>query len=78
LYNLKKSSVDFNSYLLPSCFPSSFALPENTTTWATGWGATSEGGSITPNLMQVSMPMLSDSKCQKKYSSINPTAQMYF
>jgi hypothetical protein len=53
-------------------------LSEGTTAWATGWGATYEGGYMTPDMMQVAMPMLSDSDCKAKYSSIKPAAQMYF
>jgi hypothetical protein len=73
-YFLFKSSVSFNDNLLPACFPTSASSPainEDTSTWATGWGSLSSGGSVTNNLMQVEIPALSDDDCQTKYEMAN-------
>ncbi|CAF0990163.1 unnamed protein product [Brachionus calyciflorus] len=41
--------------------------------WATGWGTLKAGGTISRYLMEVEMPILSDSKCKEKFEIVNTT-----
>jgi secreted trypsin-like serine protease len=62
-----KSPITFTDQILPACFPTTVdAVPLETgaTTWATGWGAVSEGGSSTNNLMQVDLSVLPSADCE--------------
>ncbi|KAK9307031.1 hypothetical protein QLX08_002483 [Tetragonisca angustula] len=46
-------------------------LSANTLVNVTGWGALREGGSVSPNLMGVSVPIVSKSTCAQVYQSMN-------
>ncbi|XP_043520746.1 trypsin-1-like [Frieseomelitta varia] len=46
-------------------------LSANTLVNVTGWGALTEGGSVSRNLMRVSVPIVSKSTCAQAYQSMN-------
>lgn len=65
---LKLSSpVQYTKRIQPACVPISKTVHKNQISWATGWGTTGFGGSLATNLLQVSMAVLSDSRCKTKY-----------
>jgi secreted trypsin-like serine protease len=69
---LKLSSpVTYTNRIQPACVPTSTTVHTGKTSWATGWGTTSFGGSLATYLMQVSMPVLSDTRCKAKYSGVD-------
>lgn len=41
-----------------------------------GWGATTEGGSISTQLLKVGVPVISASECKSSYPSIDPNLQI--
>jgi secreted trypsin-like serine protease len=40
----------------------------------TGWGTTSESGSTSPTLQQVTVPIVDDARCAQAYQGVNPVA----
>ena len=36
--------------------------------WSTGWGTTSSGGSLSADLLEVVLPVLTDAACKIKYN----------
>ncbi|KMQ89143.1 clotting factor b-like protein [Lasius niger] len=72
-----KGSIKFQGPMRPVC------LPEQGKTFAgekgivTGWGATKGGGSISPSLQEVDVPILSNTECRAtKYPSRKITDNM--
>lgn len=65
------NSLEFSREVAPVCLPPD---PNNqyvgVTATVTGWGATSEGGSTSPQLQEVDVPVLSNTVCSSSYSSI--------
>ena len=47
--------------------PSMNEYAEGTTCTVSGWGTTSEGGSLARNLMKVDVPVVSDDNCRDAY-----------
>uniref|UniRef100_A0A4W5PAV1 Zgc:100868 n=1 Tax=Hucho hucho TaxID=62062 RepID=A0A4W5PAV1_9TELE len=66
---LKLSSpVTFTNYIQPVCLAapgSSFYA--GTTSWVTGWGTTSSGGSLPPILQEVDVPIVGNRQCNCNY-----------
>uniref|UniRef100_A0A4W6DEG9 Peptidase S1 domain-containing protein n=1 Tax=Lates calcarifer TaxID=8187 RepID=A0A4W6DEG9_LATCA len=71
---LKLSSpVQFNNYTRPVCLAAADSIyKEGTTCWITGWGHIMSGIPLPSNqmLQQVSVPVVSNSQCNKVYSVI--------
>jgi len=56
-----------NNRLVPVCVPTVSNNAQGLTGYATGWGSTYSGGSVTTNLNQVALPILSDAACVSYY-----------
>lgn len=63
------------SNVMPACMPSR-DHGVNELSYVTGWGTTSEGGSTTDRLMEVSKPILSDSACSSYLGTSYRSATM--
>merc|ERR1719369_279277 len=59
--------VDLNVYI-PACLPSTSDNFEGKKAWVYGWGATSEGGSTSPKLLEVEVTVVSNSVCKTAMS----------
>jgi len=61
--------LTFTDHIQPVCLPLADAdvLVEPNNVWVTGWGTTSESGSISTQLRQVQVPMVSDATCTREY-----------
>ncbi|XP_047657096.1 CUB and peptidase domain-containing protein 2-like [Tachysurus fulvidraco] len=67
------SSVTFNNYIQPVCLAaSSSSFPAGTEVWVTGWGTIASEVSLPSpqTLQEVQVPIVSNSDCATKYSSI--------
>ncbi|KAL0134167.1 hypothetical protein PUN28_001181 [Cardiocondyla obscurior] len=72
-----KTAIEFKGFMRPVC------LPEQVKTFAgkqgivTGWGAVKEGGSVSPVLQEVNVPILTNAECRAmKYPSRRITDNM--
>ncbi|KAG7155246.1 Plasma kallikrein-like 6, partial [Homarus americanus] len=67
--------LDFTKYgQAPVCLPpDKTRLYVGETATVSGWGTTSEGGSLSKTLQEVDVPVISNNDCQKNY---NPTSSM--
>ncbi|KAJ8006781.1 hypothetical protein DPEC_G00110780 [Dallia pectoralis] len=62
------STVTFNNFILPVCLAASDStFYTGTTSWVTGWGTTSSGGSISNSLQEVSVPVVGNRECNCDY-----------
>jgi secreted trypsin-like serine protease len=62
--------IEFNDYIQPVCMPeATIGKLEGAMATVTGWGTTSEGGSIASKLQQVDVPIIANQKCGQKYPS---------
>jgi len=61
----------FNANVQPACLPeASEQVPDNSQGTVAGWGLTREGGGDTSNiLMQVGIPVISQTSCARQYAS---------
>ncbi|OCT93741.1 hypothetical protein XELAEV_18011411mg, partial [Xenopus laevis] len=67
LMKLKKSIV-FNSVSRPVCLPNyGMQWEEGQECWISGWGTTSQGGSISTVLKKAMVPLISPTTCNKTY-----------
>ncbi|XP_070704723.1 trypsin-like isoform X1 [Pempheris klunzingeri] len=67
------SPVEFTNYIRPVCLAASGSVFEaGTTTWVTGWGTIRSGVSLPfpQTLQEVSVPVVSNSKCSEAYTGI--------
>ncbi|XP_062572003.1 trypsin-1-like [Saccostrea cucullata] len=64
-----------SSSVMPACMPTR-DHGVNELAYVTGWGTTSEGGSTTDRLMEVSKPILSDTACASFLGSSYKSATM--
>jgi len=64
-----KSPITFSNHIQPVCLPTAddTVAVEPNSAWVTGWGTTSEGGSISETLRQVKVPFVSMTTCKKDY-----------
>lgn len=62
--------IEFTDHIQPVCIPSSDGeyLNPGKDVIVTGWGDTKEGGHISPELRQVSVPILSYTECNSDYN----------
>jgi secreted trypsin-like serine protease len=65
------SAAPYNDYILPACYPAANAVYAGMNSWATGWGSTFSGGSVTRYQMEVMMPVLTDAACTAKFGGAN-------
>ena len=64
--------ITYTDNIQPVCMPSKTAGSYNgEDATVTGWGATREGGSVSNTLQQVTVPVITNSACQKSYSNEN-------
>ncbi|KAL4985249.1 trypsin-like cysteine/serine peptidase domain-containing protein [Aspergillus falconensis] len=71
--------LQFGSGIRAIDLPSSSSLPsEGTIGTATGWGALTEGGNVSPNLQYVEVPVVSKSTCSRDYSGFNEITDSMF
>ncbi|KAM7342802.1 trypsin-1-like [Cochliomyia hominivorax] len=68
--------VEMSNVLRPICMPSKEKNFEGEIGIASGWGATSEGGSLAQKLMHVSVPIISNEECNEKYGENRITENM--
>merc|ERR1711936_924830 len=61
-------TVDLDTWS-PACLPTSGADFTGQNGWVYGWGATSEGGSLADKLLELEVPIVSDSVCASAMSS---------
>nr|AAS21446.1 trypsin [Oikopleura dioica] len=61
------SPIDQDRNVRPICLADS-ASPKNTPAYVAGWGLTSEGGPQSRDLMEVSVPIVTNKECQNAYS----------
>jgi len=61
-------SVDLDAWS-PACLPTSGADFTGQNGWVYGWGATSESGSLADKLLELEVPIVSDSVCATAMSS---------
>ncbi|KAJ8006790.1 hypothetical protein DPEC_G00110870 [Dallia pectoralis] len=62
------STVTFNNFIQPVCLAASDStFYTGTTSWVTGWGTTSSGGSISNSLQEVSVPVVGNRECNCDY-----------
>lgn len=80
LFKLAKK-IDFsNPNVRPVCFPSEEMDKQDLTgqnSTVIGWGTTSFGGEVAKNLMEVSVPVVSNEECDKSYESVEGSAVSY-
>lgn len=64
------STVDYTDQIVPVCIP---AATDNhnglSSSYATGWGTTSSAGTISRYLLEVQMPVLTETECRNKYGT---------
>jgi len=67
-----KQPIAFTDHIQPVCIPTDVSdlLYENKTCWITGWGSTSEGGSVSAKLRQVQAPFLTLQHCIQEYPNM--------
>lgn len=70
-----------NKYYIPACLPETISGldfdSQEKTVWLTGWGSTYFQGPVTIDKMEVSMNVLTDTRCKQKYAQmLNPLAQI--
>ncbi|CAF0723309.1 unnamed protein product [Adineta ricciae] len=79
LFELEKDIVPDN-YNMPVCYPAATDTYEGKESWATGWGSTYSGGSVSNIHMEVAMPILTDAACKSKFGGtnnmLNPATQI--
>nr|XP_046163315.1 transmembrane protease serine 9-like isoform X2 [Oncorhynchus gorbuscha] len=71
------SSVTFTNYIRPVCLAapgSSFYA--GTTSWVTGWGTLSSGGSLPQVLQEVDVPVVGNRQCNCNYGAVSITDNM--
>jgi len=77
---IKESALPYDDYVIPACFPEATDDFTGQHCWATGWGSTFSGGSVTRYQMEVEMPILTDAACKSKFGGsnnmLNPTTQV--
>lgn len=62
------SSLNLNSaYVSPVCLPTQQNHEYSGYATVTGWGTLREGGSVSNNLMEVAVPLVTDAKCRQGY-----------
>jgi len=71
LMELTTSAEPYNDYIMPACYPKETDAYDGQTCWATGWGSTFSGGSVTRYQMEVAMPVLTDAACKAKFGGAN-------
>jgi len=60
--------LTFTDQVQPVCLPmNSDPMVEPNSVWVTGWGTTSESGSLSNTLRQVMVPIVSDATCTQEY-----------
>jgi len=79
IFKIDKEAT-LSDYVLPVCFPADgddFASQESI---AVGWGSTFSGGSSAPTHREVSMPVLTDARCEQRFDGtsnlIEPSTQI--
>jgi len=65
-------TVDLDAWS-PACLPTSGADFTGQNGWVYGWGATSEGGNLADKLLELEVPIVSDSVCESAMSSSGVT-----
>uniref|UniRef100_A0A672G6F2 Peptidase S1 domain-containing protein n=1 Tax=Salarias fasciatus TaxID=181472 RepID=A0A672G6F2_SALFA len=62
------SDVPFTDYIVPVCLAASdSSVHAGVSTWVTGWGALTEGGSVSNDLMEVQVPVVGNRQCNCDY-----------
>ncbi|XP_019627168.1 PREDICTED: uncharacterized protein LOC109472036 isoform X2 [Branchiostoma belcheri] len=70
LLKLRKR-VRFTPYIRPVCLPDSTTVVQpGTVCTITGWGTTSEGGSLSDQLQEADVPIVSDADCSSSYTGL--------
>jgi len=59
--------VKFEANVVPACLPRDTDLLLGLRGWLTGWGITRQGGSLSPVLQELEVPILSNSECMRLY-----------
>ncbi|XP_066266384.1 chymotrypsinogen A-like [Branchiostoma lanceolatum] len=67
---IKLSAPVNGEYIIEACLPEAGLDVQSKTCWVTGWGSERLGGSTTTKLMEVSMPLLTDTRCDQRYGNM--------
>jgi len=74
------TTATYTDYVLPVCFPGASDTFAGQTCVATGWGSTVSGGGSATHHREVSMPVLTDARCEQRFDGtndmINPLTQV--
>jgi len=70
LFELNQAAI-YTDYVLPCCVPAAGATFPGETSVATGWGSTASGGGSAPTHREVSMPILTDARCEERFDGTN-------
>uniref|UniRef100_A0A0N5CBQ6 Peptidase S1 domain-containing protein n=1 Tax=Strongyloides papillosus TaxID=174720 RepID=A0A0N5CBQ6_STREA len=64
-----EDEITFNDHVQPICLPKTDTdvVVEPHSAWATGWGTTTEEGSISRKLKQVNVPFVNENTCDSEY-----------
>jgi secreted trypsin-like serine protease len=77
LIKIDGTVAQYTKYILPACLSDTNKGLDGKEVWATGWGTTSSGSSSAPKqLREVSMNLLTQARCKKKYSDTDFTMQI--
>lgn len=74
LVKLDKPVTFDGEYIIEACMPGHDLDVQKKTGWITGWGSLRIGGSPTTELMEVTMPIQTDSHCKSRYGWMVNTA----
>jgi trypsin len=77
IFQISTTDITFDNYVSPVCTPAVTDTYENKPSIATGWGTLASGGSVAAFHMEVTMPILTDDACKKKFgTNLDPKTQI--
>ena len=59
--------IEFTSNVIPICTPEADQDFDGKTAWVTGWGRLSKGGKIPSILQEVSLPIINNDRCERRF-----------
>lgn len=71
------SRDEYDDYILPVCLTDKNSVYTDQTSYATGWGSLSSGGSSPVVLYEVDLRVWSDAECERYQSSLKPNAAVH-
>lgn len=68
--------VEYSKYIVPACIPEEAENYGGETVLATGWGRVSGSGPVSNKLLEVPLPVLTDTACKAQWPQANPTIEI--